>query len=139
MEETKTVSVKIGESLDTRKNVNKEPHSYDELPEEVKKYIKDRRRNGGDRGTVIHKLEGKHMLSLIIYLDKMSPVIKSDIYNDVARTGTILDKIKDLEDYGIIRIYTTGKTNNNVIVMTEKGHAVAEKLREFVSLVESDF
>ena len=128
----------IGKKIDSRDNVSKAPHDYNELPEEVRRFlVEKKRKDTGERNT-LQKLEGKHMLTMIVYLSRMSPVLKSDIYNDVARSAGIAAKLEDLRDMGIIEIYCTGRTNNNVIVMTEKGRKVARKLEALISLIESD-
>ena len=85
---------------------------------------------------MVQKLEGKHMLSLILYLDNMAPVIKTDVYNDVARSSSMLTRIDDLEAMGLVRIYPTGRTNNKVVTMTDKGREVAKTIRKMLEVVE---
>ena len=85
---------------------------------------------------MVQKLEGKHMLSLILYLDNMAPVIKTDVYNDVARSSSMLTRIDDLEAMGIVRIYPTGRTNNKVVTMTDKGREVAKVIRKMIEVIE---
>ena len=85
---------------------------------------------------MVQKLEGKHMLSLILYLDNMAPVIKTDVYNDVARSSSMLTRIDDLEAMGLVRIYPTGRTNNKVVTMTDKGREVAKVIRKMIEVIE---
>lgn len=87
---------------------------------------------------MVQKLEGKHMLSLILYLDNMAPVIKTDVYNDVARSSSMLTRIDDLEAMGIVRIYPTGRTNNKVVTMTDKGREVAKVIRKMIEITEEE-
>ena len=81
-------------------------------------------------------LEGKHVMSIILYLDRMSPVLKSDLYNDISRAATMADKLDDLRSLGIIEIYWTVKANSNVIVITDKGRRVASVIREMTDVVD---
>ncbi|WII08198.1 hypothetical protein PED39_03075 [Methanomassiliicoccales archaeon LGM-RCC1] len=136
--DAQTMSIPIGKKLDGRESVASEPHDYDDLPEEVKKFVSDRYGRKKPERTAIQKLEGKHMLSLILYLDNMAPVIKTDIYNDVARSSSMLERIDDLEEMGIVKIYATGRTNNKVVTMTDKGRKVAKIVREMVSIAEDN-
>lgn len=138
MNEESKGRIQIGNGLDERRNVFKEPRPYEELPEEVRRYISDRKRITGSKETSVQMLEGKHMLTLILYLHTMSPVLKSDIYNNVARSESVQRKIDKLDEMGLIEIYATGKTNSNVIVMTEKGHRVAEVMSEMIRLIDED-
>lgn len=129
-------SLPIGKKLDSRENVASEPHDPEDIPEEIRKYVSDRYRKNTSLRTVIQRLEGKHMLSLILYLDKMAPVIKTDVYNDVSRSSSMLTRISDLEAMGIIKIYTTGRTNNKVVTMTDKGKEVAMMIRKMIEIAE---
>ncbi len=126
----------ISGRIEKRKTVWDNPIPYDELPDEVKKYILDKR-SGPERKqrSILEILEGKHMLSLIVYIDSMSPVLKSDIYNNISRSANIIKKIEDLEEMGLISIYRTARTNMNVVVITDKGRVVADFVRQMVGIV----
>ena len=129
-------SIPIGQKLDDRGNVWENPHSYDELPDEVKEFlVRKQKSKSRDERTALEILEGKHVLSLLLYLNTMSPVTKSDIYNDVARQN-MAGKIEDLRKLGLVQVFFTGRTNANVVVITEKGRAVAELLSEILDIVE---
>ena len=130
-------TIPIGASLDARSNVNKEPNSFDDLPPDVQKILADRRKLKSENRTLMDALEGKYVLSLILYLDKMSPVLKSDVYNDISRSSGMATKLEDLENLGIIKIFHTARTISNVIVMTDKGREAAEKIKELIDIVES--
>ncbi len=84
----------------------------------------------------MQKLEGKHMLTLILYLDSLSPVVKSDVYNDISRSVNMASKLNDLYEMGIIEIFGTGRTNTNVILITEKGRKAARTIRELIGIIE---
>ena len=135
---TSVTTIPIGKKLDSRENVANEPHDPEELPEDVRKYVSNRYKRKSSEKTVVQKLEGKHMLSLILYLDNMAPVIKTDVYNDVARSSSMLTRIDDLEAMGIVRIYPTGRTNNKVVTMTDKGREVAKVIRKMIEITEEE-
>ncbi len=132
-------SVPVGGGLDDRENVWKNPRPYAELPEDVKRYISEKgRQNVGGNRTTIQKLEGKHVLSLIVYLDSVSPVVKSDIYNDISRSVNMASKLNDLYYMGLIEVYGTGRTNTNVIVITDKGREVAKMIKQILEVIEGE-
>jgi uncharacterized membrane protein len=135
-EERRTIP--IGKGVDSRDRVWDNPVPYEDLPDEVKKYILTREsERDRDSKDTLSKLEGKHVLSMILYIDSMSPVVKSDIYSDISRSANVVSKLGDLEDMGLIEVYKTGRTNMNVIIITEKGRAVAAKIRGIVEAIES--
>ena len=83
-------------------------------------------------------MEGKYVLSILCYISQMSPVVKSDIYNNISRANNMPKKIDDLEELGLIRIYRTAKTNTNVIVITPKGKKVADQIMLMVNTIEKE-
>ena len=122
--------------LDSRKNVKQEPRRFEELPPEIQKILDSRKRSQDQNKSVIESLEGKYILSLILYLDKMSPTVKSDIYNDISRSATMPGKIDTLRKLGIVEVYRTTHTNTNVVVITEKGRKVAEAIKDMLDIIE---
>jgi len=86
--------------------------------------------------SVMDKLESMYVLRMILYISRMSPVTKSDIYNNVARHSRMPEKIGYLEEMGLVKIYHTGKTNSSVIVITDRGRAVADLITEIVDIIE---
>ncbi|WII06872.1 hypothetical protein PED39_04605 [Methanomassiliicoccales archaeon LGM-RCC1] len=136
MVEQVTSSIPIGKKIDERDNIWANPHTFEELPEEVRRYLADRRNKTGDKRTTLQRLEGKHVLSLIVYLNSMSPVTKSDIYNDVARHANMVAKLKELEDMELIQIYCSGRTNTNIVIITQKGREVAERISRMVDIID---
>ena len=129
-------SIPLSSGLDQRKNVNLSPKPLEELPPEIQKIISERGK--GKKESVLSFLEGKYVLSLILYLDKMSPVVKSDIYNDIARSSGMSKKIDDLYRLGIVEIYLTAHTNTNVVVITDKGREVAALIRNIFNIIETE-
>ena len=83
-------------------------------------------------------LESKYVLSMILYLDRMSPVLKSDLYHDIARGSGMASKIEDLRALGLIEVYCTARTTANVIVITDKGRKVADQIRALVDLIDDE-
>ena len=136
---TVRATLPIGRQLDHRTNVKKEPLKFDDLPPEVRSILVHRKgKDAPDSRTTIQKLEGKHVLSLIVYLNSVSPVTKTDIYNNVARHGNMISKIQDLYEMGLIGIYETGRTDSNIIMISKKGRMVAEKIMRIIDIIESD-
>ncbi|MBE6519317.1 MAG: hypothetical protein E7Z70_07295 [Thermoplasmata archaeon] len=129
-------TVPLDGKLDDRKNVYKEPIRFEDLPEELQHYLSDRSRRKKDERNTAQILEGKHVLTLILYIDAMSPVLKSDIYNNVSRSGGMVEKIEDLVELGLVKVYCTARTNSQILVITEKGKLVAGLIREIVGTVE---
>lgn len=130
-------SIPISEPIDNRNNVANEPRPFEDLPEEVRLALGKRKKKESER-PLMDLIESKYVLSMILYLDKMSPVLKSDLYHDIARGSGMLNKIDDLRDLGILEIYCTARTNTNVIVITEKGRMVAGKIRDLIEYIQSD-
>ena len=129
-------SLPLSGVLDERKNVKKEPRGFEELPPDIQKILDDRKTQKNNNKTIMDSLESKYIMSLILYLDRMSPTVKSDIYNDVSRSATMPGKIDTLERLRLIQVYRTAHTNTNVVVITDKGRKVAEKIRELVDEIE---
>jgi len=77
-------------------------------------------------------------MAILIYLDRMSPVLKSDIYNDISRSGRMADKLDDLFSLGLIEVYRAGRTDSRVIVITEKGRKVAAMINDIIGIIEDE-
>jgi len=118
--------------------VKEEPHDFDDLPPEVREALLKRSATRNPERSTLSKLEGKYMMALLIYLDRMSPVLKSDIYNDISRSGRMTDKLNDLLSMGLIEMYRTGRTDSKVIVITDKGRKVAGIISEMIGIIEGD-
>ena len=131
-------TIPISDPIDGRKNVKLEPKSFEELPSDVQKVLLNRKKSKDNERSVIGMMEGKYMLSMILYLDKMSPVLKSDLYNDISRGAGMPGKIDDLRKLGLLEVYYTARTTANVIVITEKGKKVAAKIRELMDTIENE-
>jgi len=127
-------SIPITGKLDDRVNVFKEPKPFEELPEDVQRFLVDKRNNSKER-SALQKLESKHMLSILVYIDSMSPVVKSDIYNNISRCSNMSEKLTDLYGMGLIDIYKTAYANTNVVIITEKGHQVVGYIKQIAEIL----
>jgi len=130
-------SIPISGKLDDRNNVRENPRPFEELPPEIQLLLLDKRRKDSKERSTVRMMEGKYVLSLLLYLEKMSPVLKSDIYNDISRSASMADKLNDLHTLGLIQIYYTVRSNSNVVVITDKGRLAAATLRQLIGIVES--
>jgi len=131
-------SIPLDGKLDNRQHVSKEPMPFEELPSDIQKILEDRKEDSKTRKTTLRMMEGKYVLSILCYISQMSPVVKSDIYNNISRANNMPKKIDDLEKLGLIRIYRTAKTNTNVIVITPKGKMVADQIMLMVNTIEKE-
>ena len=122
--------------IDERRNVAKEPIPFEQLPEDVKKALKSKDKER--KLNPLRELEQKYMLTTLIYLDEMSPVLKSDIYSNVSRSNVMRDKLDKLYEMDLITIYRIGRTDAQVVVITDKGREVAKTVRKIVEIIESD-
>lgn len=130
-------SIPFSGKLDERKNVKNNPRPFEELPPEVQEMLLRRRPQASKTG-VLQILEEKHMLSILLYLDRMSPVMKSDIYNDISRASTMSAKLDDLRDLGLVEFFSTVRASTNVIVITDKGREVAAIIKDIVNIIDGD-
>lgn len=134
-------SIPISGKLDDRKNVRRTPYRLEELPESLRSLLAERGKEssgGGGARSTLEILESKHVISILMYLDEMSPVLKSDIYNNISRSATMAEKIDDLKKIGLVDVYWTAKANTNVVVITDKGRKIAGMFREILDLVGND-
>jgi len=131
-------TIPINDTLDGRRNVKLEPKAFEDLPTDVQKVLMNRKQSKDNERSPIGMMEGKYMLSMILYLDKMSPVLKSDLYNDISRGAGMPGKIDDLRKLGILEVYYTARTTANVIVITDKGRKVAKAIRDMMDLIENE-
>jgi len=48
------------------------------------------------------------------------------------------EKVKMLEEWGLVEIFYTAYTNSNVVVITEKGRKVASIVRSMLEIIDSE-
>ena len=133
---TPTIGIPIGGPLDSRKNVDLEPRPFTDLPEEVQAMLMSKKTDNKERST-LDILSQRHMLALILYIERMQPVLKCDIYNDISRGAGMAEKINDLHRLGLIEVYQTARYNSNIIVLTDKGRRTAEIIRQMVGIIQA--
>ena len=131
-------TIPLNGKLDDRKNVSKEPKPFEELPPDIQRILEDRKEDAKVKKTTLRMMEGKYILSILCYIAQTSPVVKSDVYNNISRANNMARKIDDLCELGLIRIYKTAKSNTNVIVITPKGKKVADQVMMMVNTIERE-
>ncbi|MBE6514990.1 MAG: hypothetical protein E7Z69_08240 [Thermoplasmata archaeon] len=75
---TPTIRIPIGGPLDSRKNVDLEPRPFTDLPEEVQAMLMSKKTDNKERSTS-GILSQRHMLALILYIERMQPVLKAAV------------------------------------------------------------
>lgn len=111
---------------------------YEEMPEDVRKALEERRDEKEESISVLSFLESRHTMEIIMYLDERSPVIKSEIYSDVTRSPGTSEKIDKLRELGILEIYGDKSSNQKIIAITPKGRVVASKIRKMVEIIDGE-
>ncbi|MBR6910401.1 MAG: hypothetical protein IKN41_00915 [Candidatus Methanomethylophilaceae archaeon] len=135
--ETRRMVIPIDGRLDDRTNIRKEPKTFEEMPEEIQRILIGReKKNSGRSETVLDKLQQKHVMAILLYVSKMSPVMKTDIYSNVSRCSSMADKIDTLYSMGLVDIYHAARTNSEIVVATEKGKRVAEHIETIIDIIE---
>lgn len=79
-------------------------------------------------------LESSHMIATMLYVADHDGCRKIDVYNDISHNSTMPKKIDMLEDAGLI--VQTEVNRGIIITITDKGRAVAEKLRGIKGIME---
>lgn len=137
-EQTEHVTIPLSGKLDDRERVWKNPRPIEELPKEIQQLVMNRRSANTRKKTTIDVLEEKHVLSTILYINRTSPVMKSDVYNDISRSSSMSDKLCDIENLGLIDVYQTIRNNSNILMITDKGRKVAGLIEDLVRILETD-
>ena len=123
-------------TVHNRGNAVKNPIPLEDLPPDIQKFLNNKKTKEKQERKTVEVLEGVHVLSLIIFINSMSPVIKTDIHTHVSRCAGMNDKLGDLLDMGLIKIYQTARTNTNVVVITDKGREVARRLQSMIDYID---
>ena len=129
-------TIPINGTVHNRGNAKKNPIPDEELPPEIRKYLRTKEVNYYKEPDAIDRLEGKHVVRILLFISRMSPVIKTDIYTHVSRSNGVRIELDNLEELGMIEIIQTAHTNTNVIRITDKGRKLAEVLLDAVSICE---
>ena len=129
-------TIPINGTVHERGNARDNPIQDDDLPPEIRKYLYSKRENYHREPDLIDKLEGRHIIRLILFINSMSPVIKTDIHMHVSRCNKINSKLDDLMSLGLIKMFQTAHTNTHVVVITEKGRRLATVIQDAISICE---
>ena len=132
MDDAIIMKIPINGTVHSRGNLLDNPLTEDDYPEQLRELLGKTFKGGK---TELQMLEGKHVLTMIVYIYYMSPVIKTHIYTNVAKCSTINDKLDALKSLGIIRIHSTTRTNTSIIARTNKGKLVAFGLITIVRII----
>jgi len=86
----------------------------------------------------IKGMEDKHKISILIFLLKNGPSMKSKIYENISTNPRMADKINELVEMSLVTVDQRKFENNAMFVdLTPKGTTVAKKLYE-IELVISE-
>ena len=109
-------------------------NAMEQVPDEVRRFIESRAPTPKEK-TVLDILEEKHMLTMIEYIDRRSPLLKSDIYEAISHSSGMNRKLKELEDLGIITTYQA--QGLSIMAITEKGSRIAGIIRSISDTIEN--
>ena len=109
-------------------------YATEQMPEEVRRFIESRAPAPKEK-SVLNILEEKHMLTMIEYIDRRSPLLKSDIYEAISHSSGMNRKLKELEDLGIITTYQA--QGLSTMAITEKGSRIAGIIRSISDTIEN--
>ncbi len=80
-------------------------------------------------------LEGKHMISTMLYLLSNDGCIKTDIYRGVSNNPRMPEKLNLLEDAGLIRQESYPENRSVRIFLTDMGREVGNGLMSISGLM----
>jgi len=80
----------------------------------------------------IRSLEGKHVLSTIMFLGEHGMAAKTTIYENVSKNPRMPDKLSDLEKAGVVVVHHGYPTN---VELTTKGKEIYELLSKTEGLL----
>ena len=88
-----------------------------------------------DGVTWVSSFESKHSISIILCLYDNGILGKTELYNMISRNANMPEKIRILEDLGILQSDT--RFNTTLISLIEVGKLVAEQLMEINDILNS--
>ncbi len=83
--------------------------------------------------THIKALESYNAISSVLYVYRNNGCSKTELYHAVSKAAGMVDKVKDLEDAGLISHVTAGRVTR--LYMTELGAEVGRRLAEIEELM----
>ena len=78
------------------------------------------------------------MLRCLLYIDGNGPVLRSDIYRDVAAGAGMMANISNLKDLGLIDFYESTVKGREMIVLTERGKSTVTALRLMLGIASEE-
>ena len=84
-------------------------------------------------------LESANSVDILLYIGEHPLCQKSEIYANITRNAHTREKIDTLCEEGLLSIIPTGKANNSLLELTEKGHRVVELLSEIEDVLSPGF
>ena len=71
-------------------------------------------------------LESANSVDILLYIGEHPLCQKSEIYANITRNAHTREKIDKLREEGLLSIIPTGKANNSLLQLTDKGNRVVE-------------
>ena len=84
-------------------------------------------------------LESANSVDILLYIGEHPLCQKSEIYAYITRNAHTREKIDRLHEEGLLSIIPTGKANNSLLELTEKGHRIVELLSEIEDILNPGF
>ena len=84
-------------------------------------------------------LESANSVDILLYIWQHPLCQKSEIYANITRNAHTREKIDKLREEGLLSIIPTGKANNSLLQLTDKGNRVVELLSQIEEVLNSDF
>ncbi len=78
----------------------------------------------------VAKLEGKHLLTILIFVKRNRECLKTDLYKAVSHNPRMPDKLNMLEREGLILQERKDPRGTTTISLTEKGERIALLLED---------
>ena len=98
------------------------------IPQDILDAVRERLEPKG----VLPNIGGPNGLSLILYLDDNSPVMKTKLYSEVSKTDRTMKRLQYLLDEHLVEVVYAGRLNASFFVITVKGRAVAKHIRRLI-------
>ncbi len=85
----------------------------------------------------VSKLEGKHLLTILVYVKRNRECLKTDLYKAVSHNPRMPDKLDSLEREGLLCQERRDPRGTTTLSLTEKGERVATLLEDIDCVMRS--
>lgn len=85
----------------------------------------------------VSELEGKHILSILMFVKKNEGCLKTDLYEAVSHNPRMPDKLDLLERDGLIRQRKRDTRGATALFLTDKGEKVVTLIEEIDCVMHS--